>query len=171
VADQDRRVVRQSASRLPNTKPEELLERVVLSSSREGDVVLDPFFGCGTTIAVAQLLGRRWVGIDITHLAIGLIKSRMMATFGPDIERTYEVVGEPTTVDDAAQLAQADPFQFQAWALGLVGARTAESNRKGADRGIDGHLYFHDEQGGRTKHIVFSVKAGRLHAPYVRDLR
>lgn len=155
----------------PTQKPEELLERVILSSSREGDVVLDPFCGCGTTITVAQRHQRRWIGIDITHLATGLIKNRLLDAFGPAVTSTYSVVGEPTTVDDAAQLAEEDPFQFQAWALGLVGARTADSNKKGADKGIDGRLYFHDDPGGKTKQIIFSVKAGKLHAPYVRDLR
>jgi DNA modification methylase len=155
----------------PTQKPEALLERIIVASSEPGAVVLDPFCGCGTAIAAAQKLGRRWIGIDITHLAIGLIKSRLQSTFGPSIAGMYAVLGEPTTVGDAARLAQEDPFQFQAWALGLVGARTAESNKKGADKGIDGRLYFHDEAGGKTKQIIFSVKAGKLHAPYVRDLR
>lgn len=155
----------------PTQKPSGLLERIVTASSNPGDVVLDPFCGCGTAIAAAQKLGRRWIGVDVTHLAIGLIKHRLLNTFGPDIIGSYTVIGEPTTVQDAAKLAQDDPFQFQAWALGLVGARTAESNKKGADKGIDGRLYFHDDPGGRTKQIIFSVKAGKLHAPYVRDLR
>jgi DNA modification methylase len=155
----------------PTQKPLELLERVIRASSNVGDVVLDPFCGCGTAVDAAQQLGRKWIGIDITHLAIGLIKSRLAGSFGPSIASSYVVVGEPTTVADAAQLALEDPFQFQAWALGLVGARTADSNKKGADRGIDGHLYFHDDLGGKTKQIVLSVKAGKLHAPYVRDLR
>lgn len=159
----------------PTQKPEALLERIITASSNAGDLVLDPFCGCGTAIVAAQKLGRHWIGIDITHLAIGLIKSRLLDTFGPpesETYATYTVVGEPTTVEDAAQLAQTDPFQFQAWALGLVGARTAESSKKGADKGIDGRLYFHDDEpGGKTKQIIFSVKAGQLHAPYVRDLR
>jgi SAM-dependent methyltransferase len=154
----------------PTQKPEALLERIIAASSNEGDLVLDPFCGCGTATAAAQQLGRRWIGIDITHLAIGLIKSRLVDSFGPEIADDYLVIGEPTTTEDAAQLAQEDPFQFQAWALGLVGARIADSNRKGADKGIDGRLYFHDDQSGKTKQIVFSVKAGKLHAPYLREL-
>jgi DNA modification methylase len=150
----------------PTQKPVALLERILTASSRPGDVVLDPFCGCGTTIDAAQALGRRWIGIDITHLSIGLIKHRL--TRFPDV--AYKVVGEPTTVDDAAVLAREDPFQFQAWALGLVGARIAGSDRKGGDKGIDGRLYFH-EGDGETHQIILSVKAGKLVPNYVRDLR
>jgi len=152
----------------PTQKPEALLERIILASSKEGDVVLDPFCGCGTAVAVAQRLGRRWIGIDITHLAIGLIKSRLQDAFGR--EAKFETIGEPTTVADATTLAAEDPYQFQCWALGLVGARSAEV-KKGPDRGIDGRLYFHEESGGETKQIILSVKSGKLHAHYVRDLR
>ena len=121
-------------------KPEGLLERIIASSSRPNDVVLDPFCGCGTTIAAAQKLGRHWMGIDITHLAIGLIKQRLRDVYG-DLVR-YDVIGEPTTVEDAERLAKEEPYQFQAWALGLVGARPGASVKRGADRGIDGRLYF-----------------------------
>lgn len=155
----------------PTQKPLALLERIINASSNPGEVVLDPFCGCGTAIAAAQKLGRRWTGIDITHLAVGLIKHRLLDTFGSDVTKGYTVVGEPTTVEDAGQLAREDPFQFQAWALGLVGARTADSNKKGADKGVDGRLFFHDEVNGKTKQMIFSVKAGKLHAPYLRDLR
>ena len=154
----------------PTQKPEALLERIVSASSHEGDVVLDPFCGCGTTIAAAQALGRRWIGIDVTNLAITLIRHRLRDTYGDDIEQTYEVIGEPVSPPDAEALAAADPYQFQWWALGLVGARPAEG-KKGADQGIDGRIYFHDGDTGKTKQIVLSVKAGKLHAPYIRDLR
>jgi len=130
-----------------------------------------PFCGCGTTVDSAQALDRRWVGIDITHLSIGLIKHRLVDRYGPDISKAYRVVGEPTTVEGAAVLAKEDPFQFQAWALGLVGARVAGSDKKGGDKGIDGRLYFHDSESGPTRQIVFSVKAGHLVPAYVRDLR
>jgi site-specific DNA-methyltransferase (adenine-specific) len=125
-----------SAERLgyPTQKPLALLSRIIAASSNPGDVVLDPFCGCGTGIDAAQALGRRWIGIDITHLAIGLIKHRLADRYGPDIATTYRVVGEPTTVDEAAVLAKEDPFQFQAWALGLVGARVAGATRKAATR-------------------------------------
>ncbi|MFH1744394.1 MAG: DNA methyltransferase [bacterium] len=161
----------QAAERLgyPTQKPEALLERIIASSSNEGDVVLDPFCGCGTTIAAAQKMKRTWIGIDITHLAISLIKARLRDTYGASVE--YDVIGEPVSIQDAQVLAESDPYQFQWWALGLVGARPAEGKR-GADRGIDGRLYFHEgEKKSKTRQIIFSVKAGKVQASYVRDLR
>ncbi len=154
----------------PTQKPQALLERIIAASTNEGDTVLDPFCGCGTTVAAAQALKRKWIGIDITHLAIGLIKKRLSDAYGPEIAKTYLVIGEPVSVPDAERLAVEDPYQFQWWALGLVGARPTEQ-KKGADRGVDGRLFFHDDKSGETKQIVFSVKAGELHATYVRDLR
>ena len=166
------RGIHQSGERLgyPTQKPEALLERILKTSSNEGDVVLDPFCGCGTTIQVAQRLNRRWIGIDITHLAIGLIKKRLSDTFGEEIRKSYDVIGEPTDVTGAAALAEQDKYQFQWWALGLVGARPAEQ-KKGADRGIDGRLYFHDNTKGDSKQILFSVKAGGVTVSQIRDLR
>jgi site-specific DNA-methyltransferase (adenine-specific) len=155
----------------PTQKPVALLERIIKASTKAGDVVLDPFCGCGTTVDAAQALGRRWIGIDITHLAIGLIKHRLAGRYGPAITTTYRTIGEPTTVEDARVLAGEDKFQFQAWALGLVGARIAGSDKKGGDKGIDGRLYFH-EGAGDTRQIVFSVKGGEHLVPnFVRDLR
>jgi len=154
----------------PTQKPLALLRLVVEASSSPGDLVLDPFAGCGTTVDAAQELGRRWIGIDVTHLSIGLIKHRLADRYGLGITDTYRVIGEPTTVDDARVLAKEDPFQFQAWALGLVGARVSGSDKKGGDKGIDGRLYFH-EGGSETRQIVFSVKAGHLVPNFVRDLR
>ena len=160
----------QAAERLgyPTQKPVALLERIIQASSNEGDVVLDPFCGCGTTIAAAQKLDRRWIGIDITQLAISLIRYRMGDSFGKDCR--FEVIGEPTSIQDATALAKEDPYQFQWWALGLVRARPVEQ-KKGTDRGIDGRLYFHDEgRGGETKQIIFSVKAGKVTVSHIRDL-
>jgi DNA modification methylase len=153
----------------PTQKPEGLLERIIEASSNEGDLVLDPFCGCGTAIAVAQRLNRRWIGIDITHLAVTLIKHRLRDAFGDQV--SYKVIGEPVSLPDAETLAKQDPFQFQWWALGLVGARPVEQ-KKGADKGIDGRLYFHDEkESGKTKQVVLSVKAGRTGVAHIRDLR
>lgn len=160
----------QAAERLgyPTQKPEALLERIINSSSDPGDVILDPFCGCGTTIAAAQKLGRQWIGIDITHLAIGLIQHRIRGAFRV---AKFQIIGEPVTVEGARQLAKEDPYQFQWWILGLVGARGTEQ-KKGADRGIDGRLYFHEGgRRGKTRQIIFSVKAGRPHVSHVRDLR
>jgi DNA modification methylase len=154
----------------PTQKPEALLDRIISASSNEGDIVLDPFCGCGTAIAAAQKLNRRWIGIDITHLAISLIKKRLSDTYGERITDSYEVVGEPVTVDGARALAASDPYQFQWWALSLVGARPAEP-KKGKDRGIDGRIYFHDDTSGDTKSIIISVKAGHTGPDHVRDLR
>ncbi len=147
-------------------KPEALLDRIILASSEEADTVLDPFCGCGTAIASAERLKRRWIGIDITQPAIVVIKQRLkaMAVSG------YETRGEPVSLPDAKTLAEQEPYQFQWWALGLVGARrAAENEKKGADKGIDGLLYFNDGP-DTTKGIVISVKAGKLHAQYLRDL-
>ncbi len=155
----------------PTQKPEALLDRIIRTSSNEGDVVLDPFCGCGTTVQVAQLLNRRWIGIDITHLAIGLIKTRLDDAYGPDISNTYRVLGEPIDMAGAQHLALENKFQFQAWALGLVYARVADSNRKGADRGIDGRKLFFDDNSGTAKQIIFSVKGGQnISVSEVRDL-
>ncbi|HBH13864.1 MAG TPA: site-specific DNA-methyltransferase [Clostridiales bacterium] len=152
----------------PTQKPEELLERIIKASSNEGDLVLDPFCGCGTTVAVAQKLNREWIGIDITHLAINLMKHRLRDTFADEVK--YEVIGEPVSLEGAQTLAKQDPYQFQWWALGLVGARPSEE-KKGADAGIDGRIYFHDEANGNTKQVIISVKAGKPHLSYMRDLR
>lgn len=143
------------------------MDRIIQASSNEGDTVLDPFCGCGTTIASAQRLNRRWIGIDITNLAITLIRGRLTDAFTGTVE--YEVIGEPVSLPDAAALAASDPYQFQWWALGLVGARPVEQ-KKGADKGIDGRIYFHVGD-KKTRQIILSVKAGKLHANYVRDLR
>jgi hypothetical protein len=161
----------QAAERLgyPTQKPEALLERIIRASSNEGDLVLDPFCGCGTTVAVAQRLKRRWIGIDITHLAINLMKRRLHDAFGKNA--AFKVIGEPVDAAGAADLAKADPYQFQWWALGLVDARPAEGKR-GADEGIDGRIFFHDEADTtQTKQVVLQVKAGHVNVAHVRDLR
>ena len=153
----------------PTQKPEALLERILRASSNEGDLVLDPFCGCGTTVQVAQRLNRRWIGIDITHLAIGLIKTRLDDAYGAEIRNAYQVIGEPTDVAGAEQLALENKYQFQYWALGLCAARPTEGIKKGADRGIDGRLFFHDDRSGDSKQIIFSVqrrpKHRRLRSP------
>lgn len=151
----------------PTQKPEALLERVIASSCPAGGTVLDPFCGCGTTIAVAQKTHRDWKGIDITHLAISLIKHRLKTAFGEHVD--FGVTGEPVTLSGARELAGENPYQFQWWALGLVGARPVEG-KKGADKGIDGRLFFH-EGDGETRQVIFSVKAGHTNVSHLRDLR
>lgn len=183
----------QAAERLgyPTQKPVALLERIIFSSCPEGGVVLDPFCGCGTTIAAAQALGRSWLGIDITHLAITLIKQRLKDSFGIEDtmratvtakaaeakaeygeakKRPFHVVGEPTSVPDAEALAASDPYQFQWWALGLVGARPVEQ-KKGADKGIDGRIIFQGDKPGSFENVILSVKAGKTGSAHIRDLK
>jgi len=152
----------------PTQKPLALLELFIKASSDAGDIVLDPFCGCGTAVDAAQRLGRNWIGIDITHLSINLIKNRLTSAYGSAAQ--FAVIGEPTDVASAKDLASSDPYQFQWWALGLVGARPVEQ-KKGADHGIDGRLFFHDEEGAPTKQVIFSVKAGHVTVSQLRDLR
>ena len=154
----------------PTQKPEALLERIISASSNEGDVVLDPFCGCGTAVAVAERLNRRWIGIDITHLAISLMKSRLHDTFGEQLSE-YDVVGVPQDLESAEALAQQDRYQFEWWALGLVDARPAQNKRKGADPGVDGYINFFDDDSGKSKRIVVQVKSGRVNVSQIRDLK
>lgn len=152
----------------PTQKPIALLERIIQASCPEGGVVLDPFCGCGTTIAATQTSGRPWIGIDITHLAINLIKVRLKDSFGESA--AFKVIGEPVSVQDAERLAESDPYQFQWWALGLVGARPVEQ-KKGADKGIDGRIIFQGDKAGTFESVILSVKAGKTGAAHVRDLK
>ena len=154
----------------PTQKPEALLERIINASSNEGDVVLDPFCGCGTAVAAAERLNRRWIGIDITHLAISLIRHRLHDTFGGDL-RPYDVVGEPEDLGSAGALAQQDRYQFEWWALGLVDARPARDKRKGADSGIDGYINFFDDNSGKPKRIVVQVKSGHVNRGMIATLK
>ena len=140
----------------PTQKPVALLERIIEASSNEEDVVLDPFCGCGTTIHAAQKLKRQWIGIDITHLAISLIEKRLNDAF-PGI--TYRVHGTPRDIDGARALAQADKYEFQWWAVSLVNAVPYGGKKKGADSGIDGHIYFKPD-GKTTEKAIVSVKGG-----------
>jgi len=162
----------------PTQKPITLLERIINASSNEGDTVLDPFCGCGTTIAAAQKLKRKWIGIDITHIAVTLMKHRLkdmynLEPFGKKNPDGYRVIGEPVSVQDAQALADADKYQFQYWALGLVGARPEKQDeKKGADKGIDGKIIFFEEiLANKIQTVVISVKGGNANVAHVRDLR
>ncbi len=151
----------------PTQKPITLLERIINASSNQGDVVLDPFCGCGTTIHAAQKLERNWIGIDITHLAISLIEKRLKDAF-PGIK--YEVHGTPNDVDGARALAKQDKYQFQWWAVSLVNAIPYGGKKKGADSGIDGYIYFKPD-GKTTEKAVVSVKGGdNVNVAMIRDL-
>ncbi|MGC2425148.1 MAG: DNA methyltransferase [Nitrospirota bacterium] len=144
----------------PTQKPLALLERIIMASSNEGDTVLDPFCGCGTAVHAAQKLNRRWIGIDITHLAIGLIEIRMRKAFKeavPPIQ--FEVHGTPRDIDGARELAARDKYEFQYWACSLVNAQSYQGKKKGSDGGVDGLIFFQDDK-GPSKKIIISVKGG-----------
>ena len=140
----------------PTQKPLALLERIIAASSNEGDVVLDPFCGCWTAVHAAQKLGRQWIGIDVTHLAIHLIEKRLHDAF-PGI--AYEVHGTPKDLASAQDLARRDKHQFELWALAQVDAVPWRGGRKGADTGIDGIIYFKPD-GKRTEKAIVEVKGG-----------
>jgi hypothetical protein len=151
----------------PTQKPLSLLERIILSSSDSGDLVLDPFCGCGTTIHAAQKLGRAWIGIDVTHLAISLIERRLKDAF-PGV--AFEVHGTPKDLESAVDLARRDKYQFQWWAVSLVDARPYGGKKKGADGGIDGILFFRSDK-DKTEKALVSVKGGEnVGVGMVRDL-
>ena len=209
----------------PTQKPVALLERIILASTNPGGLVLDPFCGCGTTIDAAEKNGRDWIGIDVTQLAISLIKNRLQDTYGSRLKfvsgtaphsspsppqkeeragerrpmvsesairnpqsavdqslvtsaatdekgtSTVRIIGEPTTPNEAATLAEEDKYQFQWWALGLVGARPVEQ-KKGADHGIDGKILFRDDpKAAKPEQIIIQVKGGKTGVKDVRDLR
>jgi DNA modification methylase len=212
----------QASERLgyPTQKPVALLERIILASSNPGDLVLDPFCGCGTTIDAAEKNGRDWIGIDVTQLAISLIKNRLQDTYGSRLKfvsggahaprvsgstpssnpssahepsrasasatrasltapeagalpgtSLVRIIGEPTTPNEAATLAEEDKYQFQWWALGLVGARPVEQ-KKGADHGVDGKILFRDDpKAAKPEQIIIQVKGGKTGVKDVRDLR
>jgi DNA modification methylase len=157
----------------PTQKPLALLERIIQTSSRPGDVVLDPFCGCGTAVAAAQKLGRRWIGIDITHLSIALQKYRLQEMF-PDTK--FKVIGEPRDIGAAKQLAQDDRYQFQWWALSLVRAKPlggqegSKTGKKGSDKGIDGVITFIDDAYDKSKRVLVQVKSGHVKSSDIREL-
>ena len=155
----------------PTQKPQALLERIIEASSNEGDVILDPFCGCGTAVAAAEKLKRQWIGIDVTHLAVALMKSRLRTAFGIVPGKDYQVVGEPADVGGARALAEQDRYQFQFWAMSLLEALPREDGRRGADRGIDGVLYFVDGPRRGMKKAIVQVKSGKVSSPHVRDLK
>ncbi|MCY3714906.1 MAG: DNA methyltransferase [Chloroflexi bacterium] len=167
----------------PTQKPLALMRRIIRASSNEGDLVFDPFCGCGTTCAAAHQLKRRWVGIDITHLGIALQKYRLGDMFELESGQDYAVIGEPTTEAGARELAQDSAnegrYQFEWWALSLVGAKPvggqagSRKGKKGADKGIDGIINFfeQDEKGkARARKVVVQVKSGAVKAGDIRDL-
>ena len=135
---------------------------------------MDAFCGCGTAIAVAQRLNRRWIGVDITHLAIALMKYRLADAFGDDVK--YEIIGEPKDAESAKALAVQDRYQFQWWALSLIRARPYQGKKKGADEGVDGVIYYEDVDPDNpkktlTRKIVVQVKSGKVSVKDIRELK
>ena len=162
------RIANTSAERLgyPTQKPVALLERIVSASSNPGDVVLDPFCGCGTTVHAAEKLGRHWIGIDVTHLSISLIEKRLKDAF-PGIK--FEVHGAPKDLEGARDLSNRDKYQFQWWAVSLVDAVPFGAKKKGADGGVDGHIFF--RSGAKTvEKAIVSVKGGGVGVADIREL-
>ncbi len=150
----------------PTQKPEALLKRIINISSNNGDILLDPFCGCGTSLVVAHRLNRKWIGIDITHLAISTMKWRLDKMF-PNIH--YKTIGEPKDEAGAVELAKQNKYQFQWWAVSLVGGQPYGNKKKGADTGIDGYLYFMDEK-KKVKKSIISIKGGTISVSQIRDL-
>jgi site-specific DNA-methyltransferase (adenine-specific) len=158
----------------PTQKPLALLERIIEASSNKGDVVLDPFCGCGTAIEAAEKMDRTWIGIDITYLAVPIIRKRLKAY--PEV--AYAIEGAPADQESAQALADADKYQFQWWALDKIGAvphgvvgATAKEGKKGGDQGIDGVMRFREHATEKSHRVIVSVKAGRnLNPGMVRDL-
>ena len=161
----------QAAERLgsPTQKPLKLMERIIDLSTNEGDVVLDPFCGCGTTVDAAQRLGRRWIGIDITYLAVDLIEKRLLHTYGDSIRGTFEVNGIPRDLGSAQALFRQSPFDLERWAVSLVNGQP--NAKQAGDRGIDGVVGFNVDTRGNIGRALVSVKGGRQIGPqFVRDL-
>ncbi|MCH8206384.1 MAG: restriction endonuclease [Chloroflexi bacterium] len=155
----------------PTQKPLALLERIIEASSNEGDVVLDPFCGCGTAVVAAEKLKRQWIGMDITHLAVALMKNRLKTMFAIAPGTDYDVVGEPVDVGGARALAEQDRYQFQYWATSLLEAYPREEKKKGADKGVDGLVYFVDGPRRTAQKAVIQVKSGHVSSPHIRDLK
>ncbi len=173
------RLSSQAAERLaiPPKNPLPSLSASSRPSSNPGDIVLDPFSGCGTAIAAAQKLGRKWIGIDITNLAIAMHKSRLKDMYGLLPEKDYDVVGEPVDLNGAKALFKQNAYQFQWWAISLIGARPqggsegSKVGKHGSDRGIDGVILFTEDLKGKTGKIIVQVKGGGVKSGDVRDLR
>jgi SAM-dependent methyltransferase len=153
----------------PTQKPVGLLERIIKASTDPGDLVLDPFCGCGTTLDAAVRLDRRWIGIDITYIAVDLIRNRLRQTHGPSIDDTYEVLGVPADLAAAHDLFARDHFEFERWAVSLV--KGTPNEKQVGDRGRDGLVRYYRGKREKPGQIVVSVKGGKqLNPSMVRDL-
>jgi len=153
----------------PTQKPVALLERVIQASSEEGGVVLDPFCGCGTTVDAAIRTKRRWIGIDITYIAVDLINKRLRHTYGESILKQYDIVGIPADLEGAKALFGRSPFDFERWAVSLINAQPNE--KQVGDKGVDGVGRFLVDTKSKVGRMLVSVKGGKTVGPQaVRDL-
>ncbi|MFN5516180.1 MAG: DNA methyltransferase [Cyanobacteriota bacterium] len=167
----------QASERLgyPTQKPEALLERIIKASSNEGDIILDAYCGCGTTIAVAERLNRPWIGIDITYQSISLILKRLEDSFGPKVLDKIQLNGIPKDLESAQALAlkpdDRTRKEFEKWAvLTYSNNRAVINTKKGADQGVDGVAYFQGDKDDPEK-IIFQVKSGKVKSGDIRDLQ
>ena len=147
-------------------KPPDLLKRIIELSSNEGDVVFDPFCGCGTAVYAAHETGRQWIGCDIAVLAIRLIEDQLDVWYNLKRDTDYTTTGVPNSVESAERLFRQDPFQFEHWIVERVGGFPT---KKTGDRGVDGVMYY-DLDGGEMGKMIFSVKGGNIRPSDVRDL-
>lgn len=159
----------------PTQKPLALMKRIIEASSRPGDLVLDPFCGCGTTIEAAETMGRQWIGIDVAVHAIKVIERRLgdaQSEGRISSAQDYKVEGMPRDFASAEKLATDDPYQFQWWANYLFNPHALREQKRGADRGIDGELFFPNGPGRPWGRLLISVKGGkRVGSAMVRDFR
>ena len=151
----------------PTQKPRDLLGRIINASSNPGDVVFDPFCGCGTTICAAEPSNRNWIGCDIAILAIKLVRDVLKERHNLTEDHDFEINGVPVSTEQAVDLFKRDPFQFQHWAIERAGG--FPSQKKVADKGIDGHIFFETARGQES--MVLSVKGGTIRPTDIRDLR
>jgi len=153
----------------PTQKPLALLERIIETSSNPGDTVIDVFCGCGTAVDAAQKLGRKWVGIDVTYIAIDLIEKRLQHTYGDEIKESYQVLGIPRDKRAALALFSRSPFDFERWAVSLIDGQP--NQKQVGDKGIDGVARFPLDARGAVGRVLISVKGGKqLNPAMVRDL-
>lgn len=152
----------------PTQKPLPLIERILALASEEGSLVLDPFCGCGTTVDAAQKMGRKWIGIDVTTLAVDLIDARLRHTYGEAIRDTYEILGIPRDLAGAQALFKRSPFEFERWCVMMLDGQPNE--KQVGDKGIDGVIRFPIDSKGNSDKILVSVKGGSTNPGHVRDL-
>lgn len=152
----------------PTQKPTALLERILVASSNPGDIVLDPFAGCGTTIDAAQKLDRRWIGIDITTIAVDLIDARLRLTYGESVKSSYKIHGIPQDAAGAQALFKYSPFEFERWVVMLLDG--TPNQKQVGDKGSDGVIRFLLDAKGATGRAIISVKGGATNPGHVRDL-